>query len=65
METKNIIIIAVIAVIICVAAGAMFGLLTKSVDYERIELMPNGTSIELPKDELKYEGEMNETGAKM
>ena len=65
METKNIIIIAVIAVIICIATGAMFGLLTKSVDYERIELMPNGTSIELPKDELKYEGEMNETGAKM
>lgn len=65
METKNIVIIAVLAITICIIAGATFGLLTKSVNYERIELMPNGTSIEAPANELKYEGEVNESGAKL
>lgn len=65
METKNIIIIGVLVVIICVLAGAIFGTLTNSVNYERIEIVPNGTSIEVPTENAKYEGEMNETGAKL
>ena len=65
METKKLIIIGVLAVIICVLAGAIFGVLTNSVDYERIEVVPNGTSIEIPKNNASYYGELNETGTKM
>ncbi len=65
METKNIVIIGVLVVIICILAGAIFGTLTNSMNYERIEIVPNGTSIEVPTENAKYEGEMNETGAKL
>ena len=52
-------------IIICVLAGAIFGTLTNHVDYERIEITPNGTSIEVPTENAKYEGEINETGSKL
>lgn len=58
------IIIVLLAVIACILAVALFGALANSVTYERIEIIPNGTSIEIPTDEAKYDGEMNETGAK-
>lgn len=65
METKKIIIIGILIVIICILAGAIFGVLTSNVAYERIEITPNGTSIEVPSENAKYEGEINKTGAKM
>lgn len=65
MEQKNFIIIAVVAIIICVATGAILGFLTNNTQYERIEIVPNGTSIEMPTDNLTYEGEQSGTGAKL
>ena len=65
METKQIIIIGILLVIICILFGAIFGVLTSNVAYERIEITPNGTSIEVPSENAKYEGEINTTGAKM
>ncbi|WP_292888752.1 hypothetical protein [Methanobrevibacter sp. UBA212] len=65
METKKIIIIGILLVIICILFGAIFGLLTSNVAYERIEITPNGTSIEVPSEDAKYDGEINNTGAKM
>ena len=59
METKNIIIIGVLLVIICIFVGAIFGTLTNSVNYERIEIVPNGTSIEIPTNDAKYLGDQN------
>lgn len=56
MDNKKIIIIGIIILII--AAGIIFIMLT-SVNYERIEITPNGTSIEVPGDnETKYDGEI-------
>ncbi|MBQ6629184.1 MAG: hypothetical protein IJH65_10270 [Methanobrevibacter sp.] len=52
-------------IIVCILVGAIFGTLTKSVQYERIEITPNGTSIDIPTNEAKYDGEINGTGAKM
>lgn len=65
METKNLIIIGILAIILCILAGALFGALTNNVAYERIEMTPNGTSIEVPVDDAKYDGEINETGARL
>lgn len=65
MERKNIVIIAALVIVICILTGIIFATMTKSVEYERIELAPNATSIEIPKEDLKYEGEMNGTGAKL
>lgn len=65
MENKNIIIIAVLAIIICVLAGGIYAMMNSSVDYERIEITPKGTSIEVPTANAKYEGEINETGCKL
>lgn len=65
MENKNLIIIAILMIIVCILVGAIFGTLTKSVQYERIEIAPNGTSIDIPTNEAKYDGEINDTGAKM
>lgn len=65
METKNIVIIGILCIIICIFVGAIFGVLTNNVDYERIEIVPNGTSIEIPTEQAKFEGEVNETGAKL
>ena len=55
MDRKKIIIIGVILLII--AAGIIFVMLT-SVNYERIEITPNGTSIEVPSNQTKFNGEI-------
>lgn len=54
MENKKIIIIGIILFII--AASVIFIVLT-SVNYERIEITPNGTSIEVPANQTKYNGD--------
>ncbi len=53
MDNKKIIIGIILAII---AAGIVFVILT-SVDYERIEITPNGTSIEVPANKTKYDGD--------
>ena len=55
MNNKIIIIIGIIILIIATAAVA--AMLT-SADYERIEITPNGTSIEVPAHQTKYDGEI-------
>ena len=60
MDNKKIIIIGIILLII--AAGAIFIMLT-SVNYERIDITPNGTTIEVPANQTKYDG--NVEGAKI
>lgn len=55
MDNKKIIIIGVIILII--AAAIIFVMLT-SVNYERIEITPNGTSIEAPANQTKFDGEI-------
>lgn len=54
MDNKKIIIIAIILLIIvaCIA----FVILT-TVNYERIEITPNGTSIEVPANQTKFNGD--------
>lgn len=54
MDNKKMIIIGVIILII--AAAILFVILT-SVNYDRIEITPNGTSIEVPANQTKYKGE--------
>ena len=51
MENKKIIIIGIILVILVV--GVLFVMLT-SPKYERIEITPNGTSIEVPANQTKF-----------
>ena len=53
MDNKKIIIIGIILLII--VAGVIFVILT-SVNYERIDITPNGTSIEVPANKTKYDG---------
>ena len=60
MDNKKIIIIGVILLII--AAGVIFVILT-SVNYERIDITPNGTSMEVPANQTEYGG--NVEGAKI
>jgi hypothetical protein len=55
MDNKKIIVIGIIILII--AAGFILVMLS-SVDYERIEITPNGTSIEVPANQTKYDGEL-------
>lgn len=64
MENKKIIIIGILAVILCILIGLLLGTLTKNVEYERIEIVSNGTSIEIPTDNATYNGEINETGCR-
>lgn len=59
-KNKKIIIIGIIILII--AAVAIFLVLT-SVNYERIYITPNGTSIEVPANETKFNGKIE--GAKL
>ena len=54
MDNKKIIIIGIILFII--VASVIFVILT-TVNYERIEITPNGTSIEVPANQTKYKGE--------
>lgn len=65
METKKLIIIGALVIIICVLLGALFGILSQNTQYERIEITPNGTSMEIPTDNATYAGEINNTGAKL
>ena len=60
MDNKKIIIIGIILVII--AAVVIFVMLT-SVNYERIDITPNGTTIEVPANQTDYDG--NFEGAKI
>lgn len=53
METKRIIIIGIIAFILIAAILIMA---INSVNYERIEITPNGTSIDVPANQTKYMG---------
>ena len=53
MDNKKIIIIGIIILII--ASGAILLMLT-SVNYDRIEITPNGTSIDVPANQTKYNG---------
>ena len=55
---KKIIIIGIIILII--AAGVIFVMLT-SVNYERIDITPNGTSIEVPANQTKFNGNVEGT----
>lgn len=60
MENKKLIIIGVLAVILCIFAGAIIGTLNtmnSSIDYERIEIVPNATSIEIPTSQANYLGD--------
>lgn len=60
MDNKKIIIIGIILLII--VAGVIFVMLT-SVNYERIDITPNGTTIEVPADQTESDG--NVEGAKI
>lgn len=55
MDNKKLIIIGIILLII--AAGIILVMLT-STNYERIEITPNGTSIEVPFNKTEYDGEI-------
>ena len=60
MDKKKMIIIGIILLII--VAGAIFVILT-SVNDDRIDITPNGTTIEVPANQTKYDG--NFEGAKI
>ena len=51
MDTKKLIIIGIVAIILIAAAIIM---LTNTVNYERIDITPNGTSIEVPANQTRY-----------
>ncbi|WP_295114932.1 hypothetical protein [uncultured Methanobrevibacter sp.] len=55
MDNKKIIIIGIIILII--VAAILFVILT-TVNYERIEITPNGTSLEVPANETTYDGKV-------
>ena len=60
MDNKKIIIIGIILLIII--AGVIFVMLT-TVNYERIDITPNGTTIEVPANKTEYAGSVE--GAKL
>ena len=55
MEKKKIIIIGVIILII---AAVVITVMMTSTNYERIEITPNGTTIEVPAGETSYKGKI-------
>lgn len=57
MENKKIMMIVLLILIICVAAGVILTLNT--IQYERVEITPNGTSIEIPTDHREYVGDVS------
>ena len=61
MDNKKIIIIVGIILLI-IAACVIFVMLT-TVNYEKIDITPNGTTIEVPANKTKYAG--NVEGAKI
>ena len=54
MDNKKIIIIGIVILAI---ACVILVLLTSTVNYERVEITPNGTSMEIPENQNKYLGE--------
>lgn len=58
MDNKKIIIIIIGIIILIIALGILFVVLT-SVNYERIEITPNGTSLEVPENQTKYNGDID------
>ena len=60
MDNKKIIIIGIIVLII--AAGVIL-LMMSWVNYDRIDITPNGTSIEVPSNQTRFDG--NVEGAKI
>ena len=57
METKDLIFIGIVAISISILIGTTIGIVTTSQDYERIEIVPNGTSIEIPDSQNASVGE--------
>ncbi|WP_298525619.1 hypothetical protein [uncultured Methanobrevibacter sp.] len=55
MDNKKIIIIGVILLI--VIAGVVIFMLT-SVNYDRIDITPNGTTMEVPSNQTEYDGDV-------
>ena len=64
MEKKHLIIIIALSIIILVLCGALFSVLTQT-EYERIEVVPNGTSMELPTNNLTNYSDVPENGFKI
>lgn len=66
MENKNIILIGILIIlIIFLSSMIIFTLNNNNTTYERIEITPNGTSIEIPTNNATYVGELNNTGTKL
>ena len=61
MDKKKIIII--ISIILLISAVGVILLMLNSVNYERIDITPNGTSMDVPANQTKYDG--NVEGAKL
>ena len=53
MDNKKMIIIGIILIIV---AGVILVMLINQVNYERIEITPNGTSIDVPANQTKFRG---------
>lgn len=63
MDKKYIIIIGLL-ILIAILGYCIAITLTPNVTYERIEIVPNATSIEIPTNNASYIGEINDTGVK-
>ncbi|WP_405267574.1 hypothetical protein [Methanobrevibacter sp.] len=50
--------IIIIGILLLIIAGAILVMLTNSVNYERIEITPNGTSIDVPANQTKFCGDI-------
>lgn len=57
MVNKKMIILVALIAIMCVAIGAIF--LFNTTSYEKVELTPNGTSLEIPMKNMEYLGEVS------
>ena len=54
MDNKKIIILVIILLVVAAAVAVM---LINMVNYEKIEITPNGTTIEVPEGQTKYKGD--------
>jgi len=50
--------IAIIGIIIFIIAAVIILVMLTSVSYERIEITPNGTTMEVPANKTKFDGEL-------
>ena len=64
MEKKNLIIIIALAIIILILCGALFGVLSQT-EYEKIEVVANGTTMEVPTNNLTDLGDALGDGCKI